>query len=160
MPNHPNGKAMTSPPRLTHCMMHVADLERAITFYEQALHFVIVDRHRYEGHDLAYLRSAASSVEIELIQPSGKPPEFTGSSAPWHLGFAIENLEAEFARLSRLGVRLDPIEPYVANGVLQTRYFYLYDPDGHQIEFLEAQGRYSMPTIDDGSPDQRGELQR
>jgi hypothetical protein len=59
MPNHPNGKAMTSPPRLTHCMMHVADLERAITFYEQALHFVIVDRHRYEGHDLAYLRDRA-----------------------------------------------------------------------------------------------------
>lgn len=151
---------MTSPPRLIHCMMHVTDLERAIAFYGQVLHFAIVDRHRYDGHDLAYLRSAASSVEIELIQPGGKPPELSDSNASWHLGFAIENLEAEFARLSRLGVRLDPIESYVANGILQTRYFYLYDPDGHQIEFLESRGRYATPVIDDESPSQRGELPR
>jgi hypothetical protein len=44
-----------------------------------------------------------------------------------------------------MGVRLDPIDDYVANGVVQTRFFYLYDPDGNQIEFLEARGRYARP---------------
>lgn len=137
---------MTSPPRLVHCMMHVGDLERAIAFYEQVLHFAVVDRHRYEGHDLAYLRSPASIIEIELVKPDAKQAEPAEPDASWHIGFTVENLEAEFDRLTGLGVRLDPIEPYIANGVLQTRYFYLYDPDGHQIEFLEARGRYATPV--------------
>lgn len=151
---------MTSLPRLIHCMMHVTDLERAIAFYGQVLHFTIVDRHRYDGHNLAYLRGEASNIEIELIQPDGKPPEPSESNASWHLGFAIENLEVEYARLSGLGVRLEPIESYVANGILQTRYFYLYDPDGHQIEFLEARGRYATPVIHDASSSLRGEPPR
>jgi catechol 2,3-dioxygenase-like lactoylglutathione lyase family enzyme len=133
---------MTSPPRLVHCMMQVSDLERAIAFYGEVLHFSVVDRHRYEGHDLAYLRSATSEIEIELVKPDASQATSGARDESWHLGFTVVDLEAEFARLSALGVRLDPIAPYVANGVLQTRYFYLYDPDGHQIEFLEARGRY------------------
>lgn len=137
---------MTSSPRLAHCMMHVGDLERAIAFYEHVLHFVVADRHRYEGHDLAYLRSPASAIEIELVKPDAKQAGPAEPDTSWHIGFTVENLEAEFDRLAGLGVRVDPIEPYFANGVLQTRYFYLYDPDGHQIEFLEARGRYATPA--------------
>ena len=70
---------MTSSPRLVHCMMHVGDLERAIAFYERALHFAVADRHRYEGHDLAYLRSPASAIEIELVKPDARQ---AGSAEP------------------------------------------------------------------------------
>jgi hypothetical protein len=31
----------------------------------------------------------------------------------------------------------------MANGRLQTRFFYLYDPEGNEIEILQAMGRYS-----------------
>jgi catechol 2,3-dioxygenase-like lactoylglutathione lyase family enzyme len=123
-------------------MMQVSDLERAIAFYGEVLHFSVVDRHRYEGHDLAYLRSATSDIEIELVKPDTRQAENATRDESWHLGFTVVDLEVEFARLSALGIPLDPIGPYVANGALQTRYFYLYDPDGHQIEFLEARGRY------------------
>jgi len=129
-------------PRLAHFMMYVADLEESIAFYERALHFAVAERHRYDGHNLAYLRSAGSDVEIELIQPDVPRFNLPESGAAWHVGFVVDNLDEEFARFAAMGVRLDPVEDYVANGVMQTRYFYAYDLDGHQIEILEARGRY------------------
>lgn len=134
---------MTAAARLVHCMMIVSDLERAIAFYGKVLQFTVVDRHRYEGHDLAYLRSPTAAIEIELVKPDVAPAAIGKKDESWHLGFTVADLEAEFARLAALGTPLDPLEPYVANGKFQTRYFYLYDPDGHQIEFLEARGRYA-----------------
>jgi catechol 2,3-dioxygenase-like lactoylglutathione lyase family enzyme len=132
-------------------MMVVADLERAIAFYGAVMNFAVVDRHRYEGHDLVYMRSPASAIEIELVKPDARNAAAGARDESWHLGFTVTDLEAEFARLSALGLRIDPIESYVANGVLQTRYFYFYDPDGHQIEFLEARGRYATGTADAGA---------
>ena len=143
---------MTTAARLVHCMMMVSDLERAIDFYGKALQFTVVDRHRYEGHDLAYLRSPAAAIEIELVKPDAAQSALGDRDESWHLGFTVTDLEAEFARLTALGTQLDPMESYVANGKLQTRYFYLYDPDGHQIEFLEARGRYALASSGAGSP--------
>lgn len=142
---------MSAAPLLVHCMMVVSDLERAIDFYGAIMDFAVVDRHRYEGHDLVYMRSPASAIEIELVKPDARKAATNARDESWHLGFTVTDLEAEFARLSAAGVRLDPIESYIANGVFQTRYFYLYDPDGHQIEFLEARGRYATRSADAGS---------
>jgi catechol 2,3-dioxygenase-like lactoylglutathione lyase family enzyme len=143
---------MTVSPRLAHCMMMVSDLERAIGFYGAVMNFNVVDRHRYEGHDLAYMRSPGSDIEIELVKPDTKEPAIGTRDESWHLAFTVGDLDREFARLSALGVRLDPIDSYVANGTFQTRYFYFYDPDGHQIEFLEARGRYASEAIDASAP--------
>ena len=147
---------MTPAARLVHCMMMVSDLERAIAFYGEVLHFTVVDRHRYEGHDLAYLRSPIAAIEIELVEPDAAQAAIGKRDESWHLGFTVADLEAEFARLTALGTSLDPIESYVANGKFQTRYFYLYDPDGHQIEFLEARGRYA-PAANSAGPSNRAE---
>jgi catechol 2,3-dioxygenase-like lactoylglutathione lyase family enzyme len=137
------GVAQPPPLRLAHFMMYVANLEESIAFYEAVLRFAVTARHRYEGHALAYLRSPGSDVELELIQPDIPNSDLTESPATWHLGFVVDDLAREFARFAAIGVRLDPIEDYVANGVLQTRYFYAYDLDGHQIEILEGRGRYA-----------------
>lgn len=141
----------TGTPRLAHCMFHVRDLEQSIRFYQRALDFAVADRHRYEGHSLAYLNSPGSGIEIELVQPDLPPPDQAAAHANSHLGFVVENLEQEFSRITALGARIEPIEDYVANGVLQTRFFYFYDPDGHQIEILEARGRYAPAAGTSGS---------
>jgi lactoylglutathione lyase len=139
-------------PRLVHCMLMVSDLERAAAFYEAVMHFAIVDRHRYDGHDLVYMRSPDSPIEVELVKPDTRNDATGARDESWHLGFSVTDLDAEFARLSALDVRLDSIQSYIANGVFQTRYFYLYDPDGHQIEFLEARGRYAAAAVAEGAP--------
>jgi lactoylglutathione lyase len=131
------------PPQFIHCMMHVADLGRSIAFYEAALGFKVVDRHRYEGHRLVYLRNQAGGMEIELVQPDAGAVGTVAAGRLWHLGFRVEDVRKEYARLQALGCRLDPLDAYHANGSFMCDYFYVYDPDGHQIEILQGFGRYA-----------------
>jgi lactoylglutathione lyase len=126
-----------------HCMIHVRDLDRAVDFYGRALGFREVDRHRYDGATLVYLRDPASPFEIELIQPDRWPFQSQPEPGRTHIAFIVDDLDHERNRLRRIGVEPDPITDHFANGAHQTRYFYFADLEGNQIEFLEAQGRYA-----------------
>jgi lactoylglutathione lyase len=137
---------MAIPMQLAHFMMHVSDLEASIAFYEAALHFKVAERHRYDGHNLAYLRRPGTHIELELVQPDKSTPRPIERSTTWHIAFVVDDLSVEFARFSALGIPLEPIQDYVANREWQTWFFYAYDPDGHQIEILERRGRYAQVT--------------
>jgi lactoylglutathione lyase len=128
--------------RLAHAMIQVRDLEAAIAFYERALGLQVAARHSYEGADLAYLRAPGGGVELELL--SERPWRFAGSPERGrsHIAFTVTDVEREQARLSTFGIPCGEVDDYVANGSLQTRFFYFYDPEGNEIEILEAMGRY------------------
>lgn len=139
-----------------HYMIHVRDLERSIDFYRSVLGFEVADRHRYDGHSLAYLRGAESPFEIELIRPDRWTFGAAEQTAPTHIAFAVADLSGERARIEALGATVGPIEAYYANGRFMTRFFYVTDPDGHQIELIEPIGRYAegsgcSSTISPGS---------
>lgn len=128
---------------LAHVMIQVRDLERAIDFYTRAFGLAVDERHDYEGASLAYLRDPGGAVEVELL--SERPWRFVASPERGrsHIAFTCADLAAEHARLEKLGAACGSITPYEANGKLQTRFFYLYDPEGNEIEILESTGRYS-----------------
>jgi len=129
-------------PRPVHCMLYVRDLERAISFYEKLADLHVVDRHRYPGNSLVFMRGAGSDFELELIQPDMW--EFGPAEAPrWHIAFSVEDLKGEHARLKSLGFNPEPIEDFSPEGRFMNDWFYLYDPDGYQIEFLEQRGRFA-----------------
>ena len=132
--------------RLAHAMIQVRELDRAIAFYQQALGLGLVDRHVYEGAELAYLRGEGG-VELELL--SERPWRFatTPEAGRTHVAFTTADLDAEHARIAGLGISCGAIGDYVANGRLQTRFFYVYDPEGNEIEILEATGRYYEGSI-------------
>jgi catechol 2,3-dioxygenase-like lactoylglutathione lyase family enzyme len=121
----------------------VSDLKRSLSFYEAVLGYRVVDRHRYPGTELVYMRAPEGGFEIELIETEAPGASPRVQTPLWHLAFGIEDLDREYRRLHGMGLRLDPISDYVANDTFQTRFFYVYDPDGNQIEFLEARGRYA-----------------
>lgn len=127
--------------RLAHAMIQVRELDRAIAFYQKAMGLGLVDRHVYDGAELAYLRGAGGA-ELELL--SEHPWRFVATPEPGrnHVAFTTADLDAEHARIVGLGIPCGAISDYVANGRLQTRFFYLYDPEGNEIEILEATGRY------------------
>jgi lactoylglutathione lyase len=127
-----------------HHMVHVRNLPRAVGFYERALKLVVADHHRYEGASLVYLRVPGALFEIELISPDRWPYADQPEAGRVHIAFTVADLDAEHARLAGLGVKVDPIADYVANGARQTRFFYFGDPEGNQIEFLEPRGRYAF----------------
>ena len=126
-----------------HYMIHVSNLAEAITFYEMALGFAIADRHRYHGATLVYMRGPDSGFELELVSQDSW--DFTQMPEPGrtHIAFTVDDLDAEHTRLTKFAINPEPIRDYAANGVHQTRYFYFYDPEGNQVEFLESKGRYA-----------------
>ncbi len=125
-----------------HCMMHVSDLPAAIEFYDRVLGFKVVDRHRYDGHALVYMRKPDGGMEIELICPDGGINGEVADGRLWHMAFSVADLKAEYRRLLALDYRLVPIDSYSANGAFMCNFLYIYDPDGHQIEIIESHGRY------------------
>jgi catechol 2,3-dioxygenase-like lactoylglutathione lyase family enzyme len=129
--------------RFAHAMIQVRDLENAITFYERVLGLSVIERHDYDGASLAYLRSECGGPEIELL--SEQPWTFARrpEKGRCHIAFMVRDVDAENARLKDLGVACEPVGHYEAGGKLQTRFFYFYDPEGNEIEILEAMGRYS-----------------
>jgi len=132
-------------PRPVHCMLYVRDLERTIAFYEKLGELRVVDRHRYPGNILAFMRGTGSDFELEVIQPDIW--EFGPAEAPrWHLAFSVEDLEGEHKRLEGLGFHPEPIEDFSPGGRFMNNWFYLYDPDGYQIEFLEQRGRFARES--------------
>jgi len=133
--------------RLAHAMIQVRDLEGAIAFYQRVLDLALVERHSYDGASLAYLRAADDGAELELL--SERPWRFadrpeTGRS---HIAFTVADAAAENTRIKSLGVHCGELSDYVANGIRQTRFFYLYDPEGNEIEILEAMGRYAARGV-------------
>lgn len=129
--------------RPAHYMVHVRDLPGAVAFYERALGFTVADRHQYEGTQLVYMRGTGSGFELELIAPDLWPYAEAPEPGRTHFALTVEDLGAEHARLRALGIDAGPITDYVANGHRQTRYFYVCDPEGNEIELLEAYGRYA-----------------
>jgi len=124
-------------------MMEVRDLERSITFYEKLLGLRVVERHRYPGHVLAFMRSSRSPFELELDQPLDWGKRRQQRIRTWHIGYGVADIAAEHARLTRLGFRPESVEAYHPNGRFMNHWFYLYDPDGYQIEFVERVGRFA-----------------
>jgi lactoylglutathione lyase len=133
-------------------MLHVRDLDRAVAFYTGVLGLALADRHAYEGARLVYLSVPGSGFEIELVSPDPWPFGDAPEPGRTHVAFTVEDLEAQHRRLSSLGVAVDPIAEYRANGEFQTRYFYFADPEGNQIEFLEPTGRYALGGRCDAEP--------
>ncbi|MFN4143385.1 SRPBCC family protein [Aestuariivirga sp.] len=128
--------------RFHHHMVHVRDLPRATRFYCDALHLEPADRHSYDGTELVYLRGR-DGIEVELIRPASWTFDDGPSRGHSHIAFTVEDLAREHARLAECGLSPGPIADYVAEGRLQTRFFYLHDPEGNEIEFLQGMGRYA-----------------
>lgn len=128
--------------RIAHAMIQVRDLDGAIAFYRDALGLRLVERFDYEGAALAYLQGRDAGVEIELLCETPwtfAPRPERGRS---HIALAVAEVTAEHARLTALGLAPGPIQEFHAGGRLQTRYCYLYDPEGNEVEILQAMGRY------------------
>ena len=129
--------------RFAHAMIQVRDLERAVAFYQQALGLTLAERHSYDGASLAYLRSAAGGAELELLSETPWTFAAVPEKGRTHIAFTVSDVEGEHARLTAMGISCGSVTAYEANGRLQTRFFYVYDPEGNEIEILQAMGRYS-----------------
>jgi len=125
-----------------HMMIRVLEEQRSLSFYETAFGLKVADRFGFEGFTLVYLRNPEVDFEIELTINHDREEPYALGDGYGHVAFAVENLDAEHARLSAAGLVPNPIKEFHREGALLARFFFIQDPDGYKIEVLQRHGRY------------------
>jgi lactoylglutathione lyase len=125
-----------------HMMIRVLEEARSVAFYEQALGLKVADRYAFDSFTLVYLSNAESPFEVELTINHDRKEAYELGSGYGHVAFAVDNLDAEHARMTTAGVKINPIKEFHRESALMARFFFIEDPDGYKIEVLQRHGRY------------------
>lgn len=112
--------------------MHVTDLDKSVAFYEEVVGLTLENRFQAgPGSEIAFMKSEGTETKVELLCRA----DFAGrrEDAALSLGFETENLEDKMAELKAKGYAVsDIIRPNP-----KTRFFFVKDPDGIDIQFVE-----------------------
>jgi catechol 2,3-dioxygenase len=127
--------------------LRVADLERAIAFYAEALGFEVTQRY---GWGAAFLGAGGYHHHIGLNtwESEGGAPPPKGSTGLYHVAFRYsrrEDLAEALRRLQRHGVSLEGAADHGVSEAL-----YLRDPDGNGIELYWDRPRDRWPRTEEG----------
>ena len=125
-----------------HMMIRVLELDRSIAFYDKALGLGVADRFDFDSFTLVYLRNQEADFEVELTLNKGRTEPYALGDGYGHVAFCVDDLDAEHARCSGLGLEPGKIVEFNRDGALMARFFFLTDPDGYRIEVLQRHGRY------------------
>ena len=125
-----------------HMMIRVLEEARSVAFYQAAFGLKIADRFGFDGFTLVYLSNSESAFEVELTINHGRAEPYELGTGYGHIAFAVADLDAEHARLTAAGIKINPIKEFNREGSLMARFFFVEDPDGYKIEVLQSHGRY------------------
>lgn len=128
--------------KLIHAMLRVLDERRSLEFYRRAFGLAVADRYEFADFTLIYLRNESSPFELELTINRGRTTPYALGEGYGHVAVSVENLAAEHARLTEVGLAPTPMRELVRDGRPLAQFFFLQDPDGYRIEVLQRQGRY------------------
>ena len=130
-----------------HVHLKVADLERAIRFYSDALGFEVMQRM---GDDAAFLGAGGyhHHVGLNTWESRGGSPPPAASTGLYHVAFRYPDraaLATAFRRLVELSI---PLEGAADHGVSEA--LYLRDPDGNGVELYYDRAPQLWPRDPDG----------
>ena len=117
--------------RFCWCTLTVSDLEASIRFYRDVVG-LSVNRRLSAGPGTAIAFMGDGETQVELLCNSGKPAGPFGSNLS--LGFVVESLDSTMESIRKKGI---PVHsgPFQPNPGI--RFFYIQDPDGLKIQFVE-----------------------
>lgn len=132
--------------RIGHVHLRVADLSRAIAFYEGVLGFEVQQR----GRDFAFLGADGYHHHIGLNtwESLGATPPPPGHTGLYHLAVLYPDrasLARAVARVRAAGIALTGASDH---GVSEA--VYLDDPDGNGVELYRDRGEAEWPRDADG----------
>ena len=128
--------------KLVHSMLRVLDEARSIDFYTQAFGLRIADRIVFADFTLIYLTAADGPFELELTVNHGRTEPYALGDGYGHLALVVDDLDAEHARLTKLGLEPGRLIDFKNGDVPVGRFFFIADPDGYKIEVIQKGGRF------------------
>jgi lactoylglutathione lyase len=130
-------KEDTLPSELIHTMIRVLDEERSLDFY-RALGFEERGRARVGGDTatVIFLGLPGDGARLELTLNDGRTEPYEVGEGYGHIALVTrDGADAEVAHLAEHGIapERDPYEAYPGG----PKIFFVRDPDGYRVEFLE-----------------------
>ncbi len=124
-----------------HSMIRVIDEKRPVTFYRKAFGLDVADRYPKDDFTIVYLRNPRSPFELELTVNGERDKPYEKGDGYGHLAVLVDDLEAEHARLKSEGLEPGDLKDIDLGG--KSRFFFVKDPDGYQIEVIGRYGRFA-----------------
>lgn len=117
--------------KMIHTNFNVLDLEKSINFYEKALGFHEVRRHKADDGSfiIAFLEDGISDYQLELTWLADKKEPYDLGDEEFHLAVSVGDVES--AR--KLHQEMDCI-CYVNESI---GVYFIKDPDGYWIEICK-----------------------
>ncbi|MTH34089.1 lactoylglutathione lyase [Paracoccus limosus] len=128
--------------KMIHMMIRVQDEARSVAFYDRAFGLKVAQRLDFDSFTLVYLSNAESGFELELTINKGRDLPYELGNGYGHLAVSVEDVAAEHARLTDLGLAPRKLVDFAPGGEVIARFFFVQDPDGYEIEVLQRGGRY------------------
>ena len=128
--------------KLIHTMIRVLDLDKSMRFYADVLGLHEVHRLDFPEFALVYLRNAENDCEIELTLNKGREEPYTHGSGYGHIGVVVADVAATREAVAAKGYEPAAVKEFKRGDELLARFFFIQDPDGYKIEFLERHGHY------------------
>jgi lactoylglutathione lyase len=118
--------------RLAHTMIRVRDLDATLSFYEGFIGLKEIRRKPIgDEATLVWLSDGAGDVTIELTHNHGVSEYIRGDQFG-HLAFTTADLDAVVKEVEKRGWKYRASRPE-----LNSRYIFVQDPDGYDIEILQ-----------------------
>lgn len=118
---------------IRHIAIRVKDIESSIRFYETMAGLDVSRRLNHEPAELAFMTNGIGETEIELIQI---PETQTFQGKGMFICFETDKLDEMHQIAQDQGYNPSEIQ----DPGDQTRYFYMYDPDGVSVQLRAFPG--------------------
>jgi catechol 2,3-dioxygenase len=144
---------MAKPPidprvRIGHVHLKVADLDRALGFYQGVLGFELTQRY---GRDAAFVSAGGyhHHIGLNVWESRGGQPPPRGTTGLYHLAILYPTRAALADALRRVVEAEIPLEGASDHGVSEA--LYLRDPDGNGVELYRDRPEEEWPRDGDGN---------
>ena len=119
--------------KMVHENYNVADLDKAMHFYEEALGLKELRRKTSDEHIIVYMGNDESDFELELTWLKDHPQKYDIGEEEFHLAFRTDDYEAAHKKHEEMGC--------ICMENPKMGIYFIMDPDGYWLEIVPTRDK-------------------